>query len=231
MKRLKQSAAQYALSTIQEGMKTGIYPLGQALPGQRVLAEELGVGRQAIREAISALEGLGCLSVQAGRGVFVVQASAANAHWRCASQYALEDVYAVRAVLESLSVQLVAVTAPLTKITGLDHLVDQLEAAVDRADLAAMTEADRQFHRKLAQLSGNALLLDMLDTFNAVITESKNIAFLDTPEHNHRCVVAEHRDIVTALKAKDAQAASHAMQAHIISAEQRAQRVRRKIMA
>ena len=227
MKLVKPTAAQHAVNIILEGIQSGAYPVGQALPGQRVLAEELGVGRQAIREAISALEGLGYLHVEAGRGVFVVEPEAAGARWRFASQYTLDDVYAVRGALESLSVQLVAVTAPLAKIHSLDALVDQLETAVDRSDLPAMIRADSQFHRRLAELSGNPLLLEILDTFNMVMTETKNIAFLDTPETNHRSVVAEHRGIVASLKAKDPAAASRDILAHIVNAQKRAHRVRR----
>ncbi|MDY7573042.1 FadR/GntR family transcriptional regulator [Actimicrobium sp. CCI2.3] len=228
MKHAKQTATQRTVEIIQEGIKAGTYPVGQALPGQRVLAQELGVGRQAIREAISALEGLGFISVEAGRGTFVVQPDESEARWRFASQYTLEDVYAVRAALESLSVQLIAVKVPLKKINSLDTLVDQLEAAVDDGNLAAMSAADSQFHRKLAELSGNPLLLEILDTFNMVMTESKNIAFLDTSETNHRSVVAEHRGIVASLKKKDPEAASSDMKAHIVNAQKRAHRVRKK---
>ncbi|PUA17669.1 FadR/GntR family transcriptional regulator [Glaciimonas sp. PCH181] len=228
MKLVKQTVAQHTVEIIQEGIKTGTYPVGQALPGQRVLAKELGVGRQAIREAISALEGLGYLTVEAGRGMFVVEPEASGSRWRFASQYTIEDVYAVRTALESLSVQLIAVKVPLAKINCLDTLVNQLEAAVDDSDLPAMIKADSQFHRKLAELSGNPLLLEILDTFNMVMTESKNIAFLDTPETNHRSVVAEHRSIVVSLKAKDPEAASRDIKAHILNAQKRAHRVRRK---
>src|SRR5690606_26397736 len=68
---MKKSAPQHAAEMIQQRIRNGDYAVGSALPGQRQLAEVLKVGRPAIREAISALEGLGIVEVQPGRGVFV----------------------------------------------------------------------------------------------------------------------------------------------------------------
>jgi GntR family transcriptional repressor for pyruvate dehydrogenase complex len=228
MLKIKRSAAQQVADNIQERIQQGVYPIGGALPGQRLLAEEMGVGRPAIREAISALEGLGMLTVEPGRGVFVADPASNAGGWRFASRYSLEDVYAVRATLESLSVQLAAQHASLAQINSLDTFVDDLEAAVNRGDLPAMATADRSFHRHLAELSGNPLLREMLDTFDTVITESKSIAFLDDSGKNHREVVAEHKAIVAALKAKDGEAASRSIKSHITNAENRAHRVHTK---
>jgi GntR family transcriptional repressor for pyruvate dehydrogenase complex len=228
MTKTNRTASQYAAEMIQQGIEKGLYPVGDALPGQRQLAEEMGVGRPAIREAISALEGLGLLTVQAGKGVFVTEPETFSGRWRFGSRYSLEDVYAVRASLESLSVQLITQQTGAVDLDSLDRLVDQLEVAVGQADLAAMATADRGFHRRLAELAGNPLLQEILDTFDMVITESKNIAFLDTSGKNHREVVAEHRAIIASLRARNAEAASRDIKQHILNAQNRAHRVRSK---
>lgn len=223
---MKKSATQHAVEIIQEGIQKGIYPIGEALPGQRQLAEEMGIGRPAIREAISALEGLGLLTVEPGRGVFVVDPESFSGRWRFASRYTLDDVYTVRASLESLAVQLTSQKASLAQINSLDDYVDQLDVAVKQADLPAMADADRAFHRRLAELSGNALLQEILDTFDMVISESKNIAFLDSSPKTPRAVVNEHKAIVTSLKKKNAGDAIRDIQNHILNAQKRAHRVR-----
>jgi GntR family transcriptional repressor for pyruvate dehydrogenase complex len=226
MMEAKRSAAQQVVELIQEGIKKGRYPVGQALPGQRQLAEETGVSRTALREAISSLEGAGLLTVQPGKGVFVNKSTPDAPRWRYESRYSLDDVYTVRATLESLSAQLAAQNASRKEIDSLDELVRELAEATERSDLTAMAAADRQFHRRLAEISGNPLLHEMLDAFDSVITESKNFAFLDTSGKNHREVLAEHREIVAALKCRDGAAACRCIRNHITNAHSRAERVK-----
>jgi GntR family transcriptional repressor for pyruvate dehydrogenase complex len=224
MKKDRQSAPMHAAEIIQERIRTGEFPPGAALPGQRQLAERLGVGRPAIREAISALEGLGLLRVEPGRGVFVSTPGAPSTRrWRYESRYLVEHVYAVRETLESLSVSLATERATASDIRDLHQIVKRLTAAVADDDLLAMSVSDSAFHQRLAELSGNALLQEMLDWFNPVLTESRNIAFAN-PDSNRRLAPAlEHSRIVKAMENRDKAAASRLMKTHILNARSRAQ--------
>jgi GntR family transcriptional repressor for pyruvate dehydrogenase complex len=220
---MKKSAPQHAAEIIQQRIRSGKYPVGKPLLGQRLLAEELGVGRPAIREAISALEGLGLLQVEPGRGVFVRDPKAVrSARWRFAAQYSLENVYTVRASLESLSVLLATQRATLAEVKMLERLTDKLAAAVKTEDLLAMSAADRAFHRELAELSGNPLLLEMLDAFDVVMTECRNLAFQDARNKHRTAPILEHHQIIAAIKSGDANAASRKMKTHILHAKNRA---------
>src|SRR5690606_34728713 len=83
------------------------------LPGQRQLAEELGVSRASLREAVTMLESLGLLRSEAGRGVFIARPGdkgmgSAYGRWRFQGRYALRDVYLVRSQLEELAAGLAA---------------------------------------------------------------------------------------------------------------------------
>jgi GntR family transcriptional repressor for pyruvate dehydrogenase complex len=230
MQKAKKTAPLLAAEIIQQRIRTGVYPPAAALPGQRELAEELGMGRPAIREAISALEGLGLLRVEPGRGVFVAAPGApAAGRWRFETRYRLADVYAVRAALESVSVLLAAGHAGASGLGELDQLVGRLADAVARDDLIEMSLADRDFHRKLAELSGNVFLQDMLDSFDPVLTESRNVAFADTNRKNREAPVIEHREIVDFIRAGNAEAASRSMKKHIAHAQTRSEPVHGKI--
>ena len=220
---MKKGAAQHAAEIIQKRIRSDEYPMGKSLPGQRTLAEELGVGRPAIREAISALECLGMLQVEPGRGVFVRDPQAVHStHWRFANQYSLDNVYSVRASLESLSVFLATQRATLAEIRMLELLTEKFQAAVKIADLLAMSAADRAFHRKLAEMSCNPLLLEMLDAFDVVINECRNLAFRDVTAKHRAAPVLEHRQIIEAIKSGDAIVASKKMNMHILQAQARA---------
>jgi GntR family transcriptional repressor for pyruvate dehydrogenase complex len=222
--KMKKSAPQHAAEMIQLRIRDGEYAVGSTLPGQRQLADELGVGRPAIREAISALEGLGIVEVRPGRGVFVTDPNAPGvAQWRFASQYLPADVYAVRGSLESLAVRIAARRATTEQISHLEQLVDELAHAGERGDVLAMSAADRGFHRTLAEIAGNPLLLEILETFDKVMTESLNVPFRN-PNRSHLAAPAlEHRRIVEAIRARDEQTASGMMEHHIINAQSRAE--------
>jgi GntR family transcriptional repressor for pyruvate dehydrogenase complex len=224
MQKVKKTAPLLAAEIIQQRIRSGAYPPDAALPGQRELAQELGMGRPAVREAISALEGLGLLRVEPGRGVFVVApGSPVTGRWRFETRYRLEDVYVVRAALESVSVLLATGRASASHLKELDKLVDRLADAVAREDLLEMSLADRDFHRKLAELSGNVFLQDMLDSFDPVLTESRNVAFADPNRKRREAPVIEHREIVDLIRTKNAEAASRSMKKHIAHAQTRSE--------
>lgn len=223
MKNHRQSAPMHAAEIIQERIRSGEFPPGGALPGQRQLAEELNVGRPAIREAISALEGLGLVRVEAGRGVFVVTPGIPSARrWRFESRYSVEHVYAVRESLESLSVQLATERATRGDLKDLNHLVNRLASAVAHEDLIEMSIADSEFHQRLAELSGNTLLQEMLNWFDPVLTESRNIAFANPDPKGRSAPALEHRRIVQAMENGNKAAATRAMKQHILHARARA---------
>ena len=222
MTNSKKSAPMLAGQVIQEKIRSGEFPLDSALPGQRELAKILGIGRPAIREAISALEGLGLLRVEPGRGVFVASPGAASTRrWRFEARYSLDHVYAVREALETLSVRLATDRATAPDLKELKNLAKRLKKAVDNDDLIEMSLADSEFHRKLALVSGNGLLLEMLDWFKTILTESRNIAFANPDPARRSEPSIEHTKIIEAMEKRDRIAAARLMKTHITNARSR----------
>lgn len=220
---MKSSAPQHAAQVIQDRIRSGSYKVGQALPGQRQLAEELGIGRPAVREAVSALEGLGLLQVEPGRGVFVRDPGVhRSGRWRFAARYSVEDVYGVRASLEALSVVLATRRAKAGDVRQLEKMAEHFAAAVHSGDLLAMAAADRAFHRQLAQISGNPLLREILDAFDNVMSEGRNLAFQDARRKQRHAPILEHQRIILAIRSGDAEAAGRKMTSHILQAKKRA---------
>lgn len=195
------------------------------LPGQRQLAEMLGVSRASLREAITMLESLGLLRSEAGRGVFIVRngekaSGAAHGRWRFQGRYALHDVYLVRNELEELAVAMAAVVVTPAGLGRLRATIDRMEAAADAGNLVVMSESDRLFHARIFEIAGSPMLLDVAESIGAQVENSRQIAFAD-PDRV-REPIREHARIVDALATGSAQVARRAMREHIRNVADRA---------
>jgi len=195
------------------------------LPGQRQLAEELGVSRASLREAITMLESLGVLRSEAGRGVFIARPGEKVAHgtygrWRFQGRYALHDVYLVRSELEELAVAMAASVVTRAGLNRLRVTIERMESAAAAGNLVAMSEADRAFHARILEIAGSPMLLDLAESIGDVVENSRQIAFADPARV--REPIREHAQIVAAMATGSPKAARRAMRAHIGNVADRA---------
>jgi len=195
------------------------------LPGQRQLAQTLGVSRASLREAIAMLESLGLLRSEAARGVFIVKQGdpdygSVYGRWRYQGRYALRDVYLVRSSIEELAA---AMAAPVVTQAGLKQLqdtVDAMHAAADRGDLLALAQWDTAFHARIFELAGSPLIQDIAESIADVVASSRQLAFADP--QRVREPINEHAQIIAALACGQPARARLAMQAHIRNVADRA---------
>ena len=188
------------------------------LPGQRQLAEDLGVSRASLREAITMLEALGLLRSEPGRGVFIAaqdESGSTNAQQRrfFRGRYALADIHMVRAQLEVLAVTLAA--RAITPV-GLDRLratVAQMQAAAAVGDLVTMAEGDHAFHACIFEIAASPLMLDIVENINDVVERSRQVAFAEPARVSEP--IAEHARIIDALAAGSPERAVQAMREHL----------------
>ncbi len=177
---------------------------GQYRPGDRLveseLAERLGVSRTPVREALQRLETQSVLR-RDGRSLIVASLD----------HNQLAELYVVRAELEGLAARLAARHATPEEVNVLREMV-----AEDRAllgDPAAMSRANRRFHKQIHLASHNRFLVQQLDLVH------RHMALLATTslavEGRGERALAEHEAIVAAIAAQDAAAASEALKAHI----------------
>lgn len=171
---------------------------GRLAPGQQVvqdaLATQLGVSRVPLREALKVLEGEGQVVYHPHRGYFVADLSVAD----------LVEAYHIRALLERE-----ALLRAVPLLTDEDvHRAERLAAAVETAaasgDVAAVTAANRAFHFALFDASGMPRLSRMIRTLWDA-TDSYRSVYMSTAG-NLRQMNAEHRQMVTALAARDCDA-------------------------
>ena len=195
---------------------------GARLPAERRLAESLGVGRSAVREALAALELLGVVSVRPGSGTYL-KSSASELLPQTLSWGVLLGERRTRELIEvrhGLEVRGAGLAAELATPGTLAALEETLETMRTHSeDFAAFVEADMRFHQLLAASTGNVTLADLLTTVRSLIRVWVERAVGDA--RHTSLTVAEHAAVVAAIRASDADAAGAAMDAHMASARDR----------
>lgn len=208
---------------IQELIRERGLKAGDALPAQRQLADHLGVSRPSLREALSILETLGLISVEAGRGVYVTDPAsrpAAPAPWRYNQLFSLRDVYQTRLAIEGLAAALTAAAVHGGVIAEFEAISSAMDAAADRRDGLALADADTRFHDLIFQLCGNAMFQKLYQDIRTVFVESQRIPMTERERMSE--TAAEHRRVLQAFVARQPEAARQAMESHILNSAARA---------
>ena len=180
---------------------------GRLEPGAELaevaLAEQLGVSRGPIREAIGRLASEGLVTVRPRRGAVV----------RSLSKEEFLELYQVREALEMMAVRLAVPRLGAEDIVALEELIAAMASHAERGDVAEFFEANSAFHVRLFEASGNAKLYELYHQLLAQLGRYR-IRSLSLRGNLQRSV-AEHAAILRAAKRGDADRASHLMSEHI----------------
>lgn len=188
------------------------------LPSERALAARLGVSRPSVREALVVLELEGRVEIRMGSGVYVCAAGAAAPHAAPAEAElgdSLVDIMNARAVLEGAIAGSVAAFCTPKALKALRAIFNTMEREVHAGQIPEA--ADRAFHVAIAQMTGNEILVQTVETlFDKRHTPlSSKLRDHFESETTWLAALAEHRDILEALEAHDAIQAQAAMQRHL----------------
>jgi GntR family transcriptional repressor for pyruvate dehydrogenase complex len=200
---------------------------GQLRPGQRLprepdLAASLGLSRSSLREAVRALASVRILDVRQGDGTYVsglsaeslVEALAFLVEFQQGSS-ALE-LLEVRRALEPAAVARAAVRMS-------EEALEEVERALERASLespvAELVEADMQFHRLITSSCGNSVLASFVESLSGP-TQRARIWRGMTQAGALSRALAEHWEILRALRARDPELAQMRAAVHIAGVEE-----------
>lgn len=205
---------------VRQLILNGQYPTGSRLPAERELAQQLGVSRPSLREALIALEIDGTIEIRMGSGVYVLNAAKPSTAGRSLGESPTELMQA-RAVIESAVI--VQATATMAEAT-LKTLRDILTAMRDEITQGRKPlEQDRQFHLVIAESVGNSVLYEIVaslfDERHSPMSDHMRGRF-ETPE-TWQFALSEHEAILAALEMKDPLAAQVAMHAHLTASGRR----------
>jgi DNA-binding FadR family transcriptional regulator len=200
-------------------IRSGVYAPGSRLPSERELARVLEVSRASVREAIGALQLRGVLETRPGSGSFV----ATDALERLAPGAELSahdagpfDLLETRLLLEPGVAGLAAQRG--RRDADAERLLDAMDAAEAGGDLAGWNDGDRRFHRQLAVLTANPVLVGVADHVAALMDQPLWQRLRDDSiarPGRARVHAAEHRMIYEAVVDGDPAAASFYATQHL----------------
>ncbi|KRB28766.1 MULTISPECIES: GntR family transcriptional regulator [unclassified Acidovorax] len=164
------------------------------------IAEEFGISRTPLREALKVLAAEGLVTMKVRRGAYVTEMSEKD----------LRDVYHLLSLLESDAAGVVAERATEAQLKTLQDLHAELEAAVaDREKFFAINE---RFHMHLLEMADNRWRSQMVADLRKVMKLNRHNSLFKQGRIEDS--LSEHRAILAAMLARDAKATAKAMQAH-----------------
>lgn len=203
---------------------------GDPLPPETEVAQQLGVGRNSVREAIKALESLGILEVRRGVGVFVKAFSFQPlldnlAYGLGSSLRDVDELRTIRRVLETGLIHLTIAAITEDEIAALRAVTAEMRAKAERGE--SFAQQDQEFHRLLFQCQNNQMLIGLIDVFWRAFNTASNFANLSNADP--LATWRDHHEIVEAVAARDVEAARARLDAHYAGIMQVIERNKRSL--
>ena len=189
---------------------------GDKLPNEYELANELGIGRSTLREAIKRLIARNILTARQGAGTFVSEKNGVPEDplgltfmTEEGGEVLALDLQDIRLMLEPEICAMVARSASVEQIEQLQRYCDEIKTFVENgADYSA---SDAKLHQYLAECSGNRVLCNLIP----IITSAIHVTISLTNDENRNMSVIEHQLIVDAIRRHDPEGAKYGMIAHL----------------
>ncbi len=184
---------------------------GTLQPRERLMeiqmAEELGVSRTPIREALRKLELEGFIVMVPRKGAYVADLSFKD----------IADVFEIRIALEGLAAGLAAERITDDELEEMERLIVGKQEAITSGDIDKLVEVDTKFHEMLYKTSRNERLAAIISNLREQIQRFR-LTSLSFPGRNKESL-QEHKQLIEAIQARDNQLARQLAQEHIENAE------------
>ena len=223
--RLYENIIEQLIALINEGT---LKP-GDKLPSERKLAEDLGVSRTAIREALRSLETMGYLSSKVGGGTYINRITLGNVMSPFSTMLSqnkklIVELLEVRMLLETEIARLAAKRITPFKIKNIQATIDNMRAEIEAGNTGI--EYENGFHNALAIASENEAMKLILDMCGNLLSQTRQ-ATLSIPGQPQRSL-ADHERIFEAVRQGDAKLAASRMKQHLIDAQRNLQRIQQE---
>ena len=211
-----------AILKIKEMILSGELAPGDRLPAADLLSERLGLSRSSLREAVKALEVIRVLDVRRGDGTYVTSLDPSLLLEAMSFVVDLHDdqsvlqVFAVRRILEPAAAALAARNADEQHLTNLRETIESVDHA---SDIEGLVAHDLEFHRRIAEASGNGYLATLIDSLSSHTVRARVWRGL-TQENAVERTLKEHHDVLDAITRGDSELAAAVMVQHVSGVEE-----------
>jgi len=202
---------------IEQSIVEGKLSPGDQLPTERELAQQFGVSRTAVREAVKTLTEKGLVESFSGRGTFVTAPKSQSSRKSLDAFFEMGDLedpanlVELREIIEPEVTILAATRIEEQQLAMMREAVATMERSMKQPE--AYIEADLDFHLALAEAAGNPLILSLLDSIVGVL-RSQRLGIFGVDGGPERGQV-HHKRILEAIERRDPAAAREAMRAHL----------------
>jgi DNA-binding GntR family transcriptional regulator len=170
---------------------------------EQALADQYGISRTPLREALKVLASEGLVTLKPRRGCYVTEISERD----------LDEIFNIMALLEGQCAREVAQRAGAADLERLRRIHDRLETAARDGNINGFFEANQAFHRGVQEIADNRWLLHVIEDLRKVIKLSRHHSLFS--EGRLEQSLSEHRDILAALLDRDGDQAERRMRTHI----------------
>ncbi|WP_394361306.1 GntR family transcriptional regulator [Amycolatopsis sp. SB7-3] len=185
---------------VRDAIFGGAYPPGAQLR-EVELSEALGVSRGPVREALLKLEREGLVRSEWHRGAIVTTLSDVD----------VAELDSLRSALEQLAVRLVVANAPEADLAAIDEVVDRMDRARDEHE---MVRCDIDFHDAVYAASGHRRLVEAWQAIRSQVYLFLLTRIGVSSDGYLTCIPAEHRQLASALRARDGEKALELFAVH-----------------
>lgn len=210
------SVKDLTLNQLKNYIASGALAPGERLPSERVLAEQLGVGRNSLREALKVLEAIGVVESRIGEGTFITAQISATIGRTLGFKLAawggtIVELIVARQIFEVEAARAAAEHASPAEKEALRAELVRMETAVE---FQAYLKADMQFHRLMARATHNAIVAHVIDELIEMLEQVLHEARGDEIPTRVEST-GSHRSIYEAVQRGDGKAAAEAMRLHL----------------
>lgn len=219
-------ASRGIVDQIRELIRAGRLGPGDQLPSERRLSESLGVSRVTVRDALRTLEAVGLVTVRVGAsgGAFITDPGSSPMAEGLVNRLSLRSISPdalteARSIIERGLLPTVCERATEDDIADLDAICTEAEHALEDGS-GYDPRRSVAFHVRLARASHNSVMAMMVESMHEPLLESLLVAREVAPDMGARGT-AEHRDIVEAVRVRDAARAQAILDEHLARTRQR----------
>lgn len=210
----------HVLEQFVQLLKSGKYKMGEKLPPEMAMCEELGVSRPVLREVLRTLRFLGFIETVQGGGTYISKSPLASMVSEIRLRLALEDtqvldVWELRYIIEAEVAGLAAARATDAEIAVIQKAASVYEHSVEVGDSNEETiEATNSFHNQVAIAAHNDVLMRVLADISNLLTQSRQYSI--QVEGSSERASTHHRRIANAIADRNVSGAREAMRQHLL---------------